>query len=272
MRALTDIPYGDSPRQRLDLFVPKGDGGTGKRTVGDNQIPLTKSGKSPLIIFFYGGGWSSGTRKGYSFIGKAFAATGCAVVVPDFGKHPDAPYPEFLEDCAKAVRWARDNAERLDADPDMIFLAGHSSGGYNAAMLALDARWLHGAGVPHDAIAGWLGLSAPYDFLPLDVAASIRTFSHVPEKLLPSTQPINKVTPGSPPAFFSNGAPDTIVGKYHVENMAEEYEKRDLTHTAKIYDGMNHYWAMLSLAKLFQSKFPVFADMLSFIRETMRTR
>jgi acetyl esterase/lipase len=62
------------------------------------------------------------------------------------------------------VRWARDNARRFGGDPDRIVLVGHSAGAYNAAMVALDPRWLRAAGVPAGAIKGWAGLAGPYDF------------------------------------------------------------------------------------------------------------
>ena len=51
---------------------------------------------------------------------------------------------------------------------------GHSAGAYNAAMLALDARWL--AAPVHPQLAGWIGLAGPYDFLPIGDPATQRAF------------------------------------------------------------------------------------------------
>ncbi len=251
---LRDLAYGNGARQRLDVFRP----------VAESDKP------APILIHFHGGGWNSGSKSGYSFLGKAFAAQGLVTVLPNFGLHPEAAYPQFLEDCASAVAYVREQAGAFGADGNRIFLSGHSAGGYNAAMLALDDRWLKNAGVPKSAIAGWLGLAAPYDFLPLDVEDSIRTFSHVDD--LPATQPINYVSKTSPPGFFANGAPDSLVGKYHVEHMAAVYGKLGLPHTAKIYPRMNHYWIMLSLARPFRSRFPVYRDMVDFIETTLGDR
>ncbi len=251
---MRDRAYGDGARQRLDVFLPK-----------DRE-----AAPAPILIHFHGGGWNSGSKAGYAFIGKTFAARGLVTVLPNFGLHPEAAYPRFLEDCAAAVACVREQAGAFGADQDRIFLSGHSAGGYNAAMLALDDRWLKRVGVPKSSLAGWIGLAGPYDFLPLDVEDSIRTFSHVDD--LPATQPINYVGDTSPPGFFANGAPDTLVGKYHVEHMAAAYEKLGLGHTAKIYPNMNHYWIMLSLARPFRSRFPVYRDMVDFIETILGDR
>ena len=66
------------------------------------------------------------------------------------------------------MRWAKDNIGRFGGDPDKIFLKGHSAGAHIAAMLSIDARWLHQVGLaPGRDIAGLIGISGPYDYLPL---------------------------------------------------------------------------------------------------------
>ena len=59
-RVAAGIPYGEGPRQRLDIYAPTG-GAAGPR---------------PVIVFFYGGSWNSGSRSGYAFVGRALAARG----------------------------------------------------------------------------------------------------------------------------------------------------------------------------------------------------
>ena len=122
---------------------------------------------APVIVFFYGGSWQSGNKSIYKFVGSALARRGRGVV-PDYRVYPEVIYPAFLEDGALAVRWTKDNATRFGADPNMLFVMGHSAGAYMAAMLALDSRWLGRAGLsPRRDIAGLVGISGPYDFLPL---------------------------------------------------------------------------------------------------------
>ena len=145
-----DQAYGSDARQRVDVYIP--------------ASPATGA---PIAVFFYGGSWSSGDRADYRFVGEALASRGIVTVVADYRLSPGVRYPVFLQDCAQAVRWAIEHAASFGASRERLFLVGHSAGAYNAAMLALDPRWLAGAGIAPRQIAGWVGLAGPYDFLPI---------------------------------------------------------------------------------------------------------
>ena len=140
-----DAAYGPEPRQRLDVYRP--------RRAGPKLLPI--------IVFFYGGSWSSGTKTGYAFVARALASHGFIVAIPDYRLVPQIRYPAFVEDSAEAVRWIARNGTRLGGDPDRLVMAGHSAGAYNAAMLAYDGRWL---GPEQHRIRGFIGLAGPYDF------------------------------------------------------------------------------------------------------------
>src|SRR3546814_8631076 len=107
--------------------------------------------------------WSSDVCS--SDLGRAFAAQGFVVAVPDYRLVPKVRFPAFVEDSAAAVKWVRAHIARFGGDPDRIVLAGHSAGAYNAAMLAVDPQWL---GPDRAAVKGWATLAGPYEFLPLD--------------------------------------------------------------------------------------------------------
>src|SRR5688500_11119197 len=72
-RVAKDVAFGSDPRQRLDVYAPAKNG----------------NGASPVLVFFYGGSWASGSRQGYAFAAKAFASRGFTVVVPDYRLVPD---------------------------------------------------------------------------------------------------------------------------------------------------------------------------------------
>lgn len=145
-----DQAYGSHPRQRVDVY-----------------LPLPAVAAAPIAVFFYGGSWSSGDRADYRFVGEALASRGIVTVVADYRLSPEVRYPAFLEDGADAVRWAADRAASFGASRERLFVMGHSAGAYNAAMLALDPRWLARAGLAPRQLAGWIGLAGPYDFLPI---------------------------------------------------------------------------------------------------------
>ncbi|MEO8250454.1 MAG: alpha/beta hydrolase [Burkholderiales bacterium] len=190
------IPYGSGPRQQLDLYLPLA------------ETPPA-DGARPLVVFFYGGTWSSGDRADYRFVGEALASRGAVVVIPDYRLSPQFTYPAFVKDSANAVKWALDNAARLGADPKRVFVMGHSSGGYNAAMVALDARWLGSLGASPKQLAGWIGLAGPYDFLPI-INPEAQVAFNWPDTP-PDSQPLAQASAASPPALLMAAADDEVV-------------------------------------------------------------
>jgi acetyl esterase/lipase len=112
-RVAKDQAFAVGERGKLDVYAPK---------------RAAPGAKLPVIVFFYGGSWSTGTREGYAFAGQALASKGFVVVIPDYRLVPEVRFPAFLEDGAAAVRWVRANAARFGGDPDRIVLAGHSAG------------------------------------------------------------------------------------------------------------------------------------------------
>ncbi len=103
------MPYGAQSRQKLDVFQPLGAGND-----------------APLVVFFYGGSWTRGERADYRFIGEALAAHGVAAVIADYRLSPAVRYPQFLDDCAQAVKWTFAHAAELSADASRIFRAPYS--------------------------------------------------------------------------------------------------------------------------------------------------
>ena len=179
------IAYGPLARQRLDVYTPTAPAATPARGW-------------PVAVFFYGGSWNTGERGDYRFVAAALAERGVLAIVADCRLYPEVRFPEFLRDAALALAWGLENGKRLGGDPRRTFVMGHSAGGYNAAMLALDPRWLAPTG--HDAkrkLAGWIGLAGPYEFLPLKPGPSQPVFFH--PDYPPGTQPIDYVAGDAPP-------------------------------------------------------------------------
>lgn len=162
LRVINALVPGDTHTVRADQAY-----GTQHRQRADVYLPHANPGGAPLAVFFYGGSWNSGARADYRFVGEALASRGIVTVVADYRLHPEVKYPTFLQDCARAVRWAADQAGAFGAARERLFVVGHSAGAYNAAMLALDPRWLAGVGMAPRQLAGWVGLAGPYDFLPI---------------------------------------------------------------------------------------------------------
>ena len=233
--AETGIAYGGDSRQKLDAYLP---------------LPARSQafGQRPLIVFFYGGTWSSGDRGMYRFVGEALASQGAIVVIPDYRLSPQVTYPVFVQDSARAMKWGLDNAARLGADPKRVYVMGHSSGGYNAAMLALDPRWLGEVGASPKQLAGWIGLAGPYDFLPMGDPDAQRAFDwpNTPR----DSQPIHHVTAASPPALLMDASKDKLVDPVrNTAQMAQKLRAAGVRVETREFDNLGHVTLIGAVAK-----------------------
>ncbi len=243
-------PFGSLPRHRLDAYAPA----TGK-------------GPWPVAVFFYGGSWDAGRRQDYGWAGRALAAQGFLTLVPDYRLYP-AVYPDFLHDCALAVRWAVEHAAALGGDPGRIVLTGHSAGAYNAAMLALDDRYLTAAGIDPKVVRAFAGLSGPYAFLPLDKPVTQRTFGGAED--LPATQPAAYARADSPPAFLASGDDDTLVRPRNTKALAAALRAVGAVVEERHYAGLAHAGPLLALSRPLRGKAPLLAEMVAFLKARTR--
>jgi acetyl esterase/lipase len=239
--------YGAGPRQRLDVYAPRG-----------------AKGQAPVAVFFYGGSWDSGRRQDYGWVGRAMASRGFVTVVADYRIYPEVRYPGFLEDGAQAVAWASRNASRLGGDAQRVVLVGHSAGAYNAVMLALDGRYLSAAGVDPKAVRAMAGLSGPYDFLPIRSEITERIFGGTDD--LPSTQPLAYVRPDSPPAFLATGAADDMVWPKNTIALAKKLREAGVPVEERHYEGVDHVNMVLALSRPLRGRAPVLDEMTGFLR------
>lgn len=246
---LTDgIPYGEGPRNRIDVHAPRGANG------------------APAVVFFYGGSWETGDRGMYRFLGAALAAAGVVCMIPDYRVWPAAGFPGFMQDGARAVAWARAHAAEHGGDPRRLFLMGHSAGAQIATLLALDAGFLPSLGVrPGRDLRGVIGLAGPYDFLPLRDPTLQAIFGA--ERDWPASQPINHVTAGAPPMLLATGDADTVVLPRNSESLAARLRAAGNAAETITYPGIGHSEIIGAFAGALTFLAPVRRDVLRFVAE-----
>ena len=250
----TGIAYGPEPRQRLDVYRPNGTGDIAG---------------VPLVVFLYGGNWSRGERADYRFVGEALAASGVVAVVADYRLSPQVRWPQILADCAAATRWAFDHAAELGADPRRIHPMGHSAGAYNAAMLALDPRWLAAQGLAPQRLAGWIGLAGPYDFLPISDPPSQIAFDwpHTP----PDSQPVAHVSASAPRSLLIAASKDTTVNpQRNTVGLGRRLQAAGVPVQVRLFDNLNHVTVLGAVARRLNWLAPVLAEVLAFVNLTPR--
>lgn len=231
----TDIAYGEAPRQMLDIYVPN------KPAAGH-----------PVVVFFYGGSWQTGNKDGYRFVGQALASRGITAVLPDYRLYPEVTFPAFVDDGAAAVAWTKQHIADYGGAPCRLFVAGHSAGAHIAAMLASNGDYLSRAGMSIDDLAGFVGLSGPYDFLPIQDPAIQKIFA--PKSQWPATQPIHFVDGDEPPMLLMHGGADTTVRPANTYHMADKARAVGDIVEEKIYPGVDHVMMIAPLAAILRFK------------------
>ena len=244
------IAYGDDPRQKLDVYVPR------------HALP-----DAPVVVFFYGGSWNSGAREDYNFVGEALASRGIVAVVADYRLYPQVRYPLFLQDAARAVAWTKAHIREFSGNPQRLYLMGHSSGGYNAAMLALDGDLLAAAGMSPKDLRGWIGLAGPYDFLPIENPA-VRPVFFWPDSP-PQSQPINHVSRGAPPALLIAASEDDLVNPTrNTGGLAHKLRAAGVPVQDFYYSRPNHITLVATLSRPLRGLAPVLDQVVGFIKHT----
>lgn len=248
-RVARDLPYGDDPRQRFDLYAPS-----------RPAAPLA------TLVFFYGGGWDSGSRAHYGWAAQALAAQGFLVALPDYRVVPQVHFPAFVEDAAAATARVAQVAADHGGDPGRLGVLGHSAGAHLAMMITLDRRYMAAVGRP-DLIRAAAGLAGPYEFLPLNVSASINAFGRVPDPT--RTQPVTFARADAPPIWLGHGTDDVVVHAEDTEILRDRLRALGAPVEAKLYPGLNHADLIATFSPLFRRKAPVLADVAGFFRRTL---
>lgn len=247
-RVARDIAYGDDPRQRLDLYAP------------------TAQGTYPVLVFFYGGGWDSGSRDLYGWAAQALAAQGFVVALPDYRVVPQVVFPAFIEDAAVATAKAADVAAAYGGDPERLGVLGHSAGAHLALMISLDRRYMQAVDRP-GLIRAAAGLAGPYDFLPFDVGASRNAFGRAPDPTL--TQPVTFVRPDAPPIWLGHGTADVVVHAEDTTILDQRMKAVGGRSEAKLYPGLDHADLIATFSPLFRKKATILADVTGFFHREL---
>jgi acetyl esterase len=93
-------------------------------------------GPFPILVYFHGGGWISGSPKSHRKICHRFAEAGFLVFNVDYALAPENPFPQGFDECCESVRWVVANAEKYKGDSNRLSVGGDSAGGNLTAACA----------------------------------------------------------------------------------------------------------------------------------------
>ncbi|MFQ5954823.1 MAG: alpha/beta hydrolase [Kiloniellales bacterium] len=142
-----DVAYGDGEGQVLDVFPAKAKG-------------------TPVNLFIHGGYWAALTKEDCGFVAEALVPAGATVVVNSYALAPAVTLDEIVRQCRQCLAWVHAHAAEFGADPNRIYVSGHSAGGQLIGML-MAPGWHHQHDLPRDVVKGACGISGIYDLRPI---------------------------------------------------------------------------------------------------------
>lgn len=198
------------------------------KTIGDVEMRLwiknppghTAKHRAPVIVFYFGGGWNSGSPSQFVEHADWLAGRGMVAVLADyrvFSRH-NVPARFCVQDAKSAIRYLRKHAELLGMDPDRIVASGGSAGGHLAAAVAT----LTGHDDPKDDLSISAKPNALALFNPAVVLAPVKDIPELDqEKMielkqqmdaeLESISPYHNLKKGVVPTIIFHGTDDSSV-------------------------------------------------------------
>ncbi|KAF9977154.1 hypothetical protein BGZ73_006825 [Actinomortierella ambigua] len=147
---LVDIQYNPlRPENKLDVHIPieKFEANANSIRIGgrsmENHEARIKGGNThsshlrPVVVFVYGGAWSSGSKWMYTLIGARLSQMGYVAVIPDYSLYPKGKIKEMEGDVKLAIQWAYRNCREFGGDPNRLYAMGHSAGGQLVALAVI---------------------------------------------------------------------------------------------------------------------------------------
>ncbi|CAK7326485.1 unnamed protein product [Dovyalis caffra] len=242
-RVLRSIVYGDQPRNRLDLYLPK-----------------NTDGPKPVVAFITGGAWIIGYKAWGSLLGQQLSERDIMVACIDYRNFPQGTMSNMVEDASEGISFVCNKIAEYGGDPNRIYLMGQSAGGHIAACALVDQAIKEtGEGESTtwsvSQIKAYFGLSGGYNLFNLvdyfhsrglyrsiflsimEGEQSLRRFS--PEVIVQDPNLKNAVSL-LPPIVLFHGTADYSIPADASKNFAETLQSVGVRAESILYEGKTH--------------------------------
>jgi acetyl esterase/lipase len=199
---------------RVDIYRPRG------------------AGPFPVVLFFHGGGWMTGSKTHVAFWAVPFLGAGYAVVAVGYRLADEAPAPAAVEDGRCALAWIGAHGAQYKLDTSRVITAGDSAGGHLALMAGLVNgsdefdRSCETAPAPVRAIVNIYGVTDVVDLLggesagpaiPEDWPFAVVWMGKAPDRVKRARRvsPLTWIDAHDPPVFSVHGTADPTVPYRH---------------------------------------------------------
>jgi arylformamidase len=213
------VPYGSSPREKLDIYPADQPGG-------------------PVLIYIHGGYWRSGSKEDNCNFVPVFTKRGASVVLVEYDLCPSVTISDIVRQTRSAIVWVYRNILRYSGNPSKIYLSGHSAGGHLTAM-ALAHDWTS-EGLPRDLIKGAVATSGVYDLdmvMRISVQEEVRLTPELAQENSPFVHPPLPICP----VIVAVGGAEPKGWQQMSEDFFKLCKQRGVDCEYLIIPGANHY-------------------------------
>ena len=223
-----NIQYYPDSINHLDSYI-------NERCVLDVYYPKD-SANFATVVWFHGGGITGGNKE----IPEALKEKGIAVIGVNYRLSPKVSAPKYIEDAAASISWVFNNINSFGGDSTLIFISGHSAGGYLAAMVGLDKTWLLKHHIDANNIAGIIPFSGQ-----MITHFTIRNESNISSSkpIIDNFAPLYHVRDDAPPLLLITGDRELeLLGRYEENAYLMRMMKVVGHKDTKLFelDGYNH--------------------------------
>ncbi len=217
--------YGSSVAEKLDVFAP----------VNAKDLPV--------MIFIHGGEWRVGSKDAYSSLALPFIQSNAICVVLGFDNIPPNTMSGMVGQVRRAIAWVYKNAKQIGADPNNMYISGHSSGGHLTSMM-LVTEWQK-QGLPANLFKGGAVLSGWTNLYPDSISIRQKYLKLTPNDIK-EFSPVDYAQNVSCPVIVAYGALESP----YMQMQSEIWAKKLRSHSrlAGSYRVANHnHYQMPSL-------------------------
>ncbi len=221
-----DVPYGKSPREKLDIYAADRSGG-------------------PVFVYLHGGYWRGGSKEDNCSFAPTFTKRDVTVVLVEYDLCPQVTVSDIVRETRSAVEWTYRNIARYGGNPGNIYLAGSSAGGHLTAM-ALAHDW-EKQDLPRDIIKGALAMSGVYD-LDMVMRISVQEEVRLTPEMAQENNPFLHPPMARCPILVAVGGAEPKGWQQMSEDYFNYCKARGLSVEYLVVTGANHYTVPEGLA------------------------
>jgi arylformamidase len=215
-----DVSYGLSEIETLDIF------------------PAGKAG-APVVLFIHGGAWTRQSKDVVSYPAEHFVAAGANFIAINFGLVPAVTLDEQIRQARAAIAWTYREAAGFGADPERLYVVGHSSGAHVTGMTMV-TDWDREFGLPRDVIKGAMAFSGMYELEPVRLSAR-NEYMKLDHDAVDRNSSIRHIPDDGPPLIIGCGGAEHEEFRRQTKAFAEAWRAAGRPCQEFDLPGLNHF-------------------------------